>query len=67
MCGGCGSRRTLPSAVRAFLDDLDACLAYRLRMSEIELRQLQLLRAELAGERREATPRRADGKRTKIA
>jgi putative transposase len=114
---------TLPSAVRAFLDDLDACLAHlrcpeihrkairttnvierafeelrrrtkviprffdersclklafaelvrvgqrahRLRMSEIELRQLQLLRAELAEERRAATPRRADGKRTKIA
>lgn len=113
----------LPTAVRCFLDDLEACLAHlrcpevhrkairttnvierafeelrrrtkviprffnersclklafaelvragqrarRVRMSEIELRQLQLLRSELYEERRAATPRRTSSDSTRVA
>jgi putative transposase len=114
---------TFPSAVRVFLDDLEACLAHlrcpevhrkairttnvierafeelrrrtkviprffnersclklafaelmragqrarRLRMSEIELRQLELLKTELAEERRAANPRRTPARSTQVA
>lgn len=113
----------LPTAVRCFLDDLEACLAHlrcpevhrkairttnvierafeelrrrtkviprffnersclklafaelvrvgqrarRIRMSEIELRQLQLLRSELDEERRAATPRRTPSDSHRVA
>lgn len=114
---------TVPSAVRVFLDDLEACLAHlrcpevhrkairttnvierafeelrrrtkviprfftersclklafaelvrvgqrarRIKMSEIELRQLQVLRTELAEERGTATPKRTSSKTTRVA
>lgn len=114
---------SLPTAVRCFLDDLEACLAHlrcpevhrrairttnvierafeelrrrtkviprffnersclklafaelvrvgqrarRVRMSEIELRQLQLLRSELHEERRAAAPRRPSSDTTRVA
>jgi putative transposase len=114
---------TVPSAVRVFLDDLQACLAHlrcpeihrkairttnvierafgelrrrtkviprfftersclklafaelvrvgqrarRLKMSEIELRQLQMLRSELEGERRVATHRRSSSDSKQVA
>jgi transposase-like protein len=41
--------------------------ARRVRMSEIELRQLQLLRSELHEERRAATPRRTTSDSTRVA